>query len=167
MSNCTPATSTEEVSEQIKLITNKVIDRYRKAPAESLVPQGGSRGNSPKLPGKNSQKRPVFQKITPLGAHVMAIAKLTGRQYQILFMLIRDANYEGVCFTHPDHIASELSMDSSDVRKALKVLDEKNILKKKIMPNKGHCYWLNPKFITAKDGDEQQKMHAIWLSAGK
>ena len=149
-------------SESIDTETGEI--RYRKTLPETVVAEGTSKGKSPKLPGKNSQKRPSFLKVTPIGAHVMAMARLTGRQYQILFMLIRDANYAGMCFTHPDHLASELGMDSSDARKALKVLEEKSIVKRKIMPNKGHSYCLNPRFINASDSDDVDRAYAIWAS---
>lgn len=162
MGNCTVSPNENQHCE-INTETGEVT-RYRKRTLESLEQQGTARGKIPKLLGKNTQKRPVFQQLFPLGAHVMAMARLTGRQYQILFLLIRDSNYSGMCFTHPKHIASELEMDVSDVSKALKVIEKHSIIRRKVLKNNGHCYIFNPKFMSAKEGGSDHVAQAMWAS---
>jgi len=149
----------------IDLETGEIVGRYREGSPQSQASAQKHRGKIPKMPGSNSQNRVKFISLSPLGAHVMAVAKLTGRQYQVVFLLLRDMSYGGKCYTHPDHIASEIGMDSSDVRKVLKVLEEKNILARIILPNKGHCYWFNPRFITAKGSEETDSLYAIWAAS--
>ena len=95
-------------SESIDVSTGEI--RYRKTPVKTVVAQRCVRGKIPSIsgenplniPAKNTQNRVLFISLSPLGAHVMATAKLTGRQYQIVFLLIRDMNFDGQNFTHPD-----------------------------------------------------------------
>lgn len=126
--------STSNQSESIDTETGEI--RYRKTLAKPVAAQRTSRGKIPSIhvenhitiPAKNTQHRVIFISLSPLGAHVIAMAKLTGRQYQVVFLLIRDMNFEGQNFTHPEFLAGELGMDVADVRRALKVLEDKNIL---------------------------------------
>lgn len=92
----------------------------------------------------------------------MATSRLTARQYQTFFILLRDASYGGKCFTHPDIIAKEIGMDSSDVRKALKVLEQHQLVFRKILPNKGHCYILNPTYVSVGSDEEEAASQAAW-----
>ena len=97
----------------------------------------------------------------------MAMAKLTGRQYQIMFVLMRDMDYDGKSRTHPDYIAEEIGMDPSDVRKALRVMEDKDILFRMQAKNKGHCYWFNPAYVSAKPSGEVKALSAIWFAVRK
>lgn len=162
MSNCTAATD-DSNCEVIDKETGEITSRKRKGSLETRMDKGTLRGKIPKIPGKNSQKRIRFASLSTLGAHAMVVANMTGRQYQIAFLLIRDMNYDGKCMTHPDYIASEIGMDSSDVRKALKVLEKNDVLFRMVLKNKGHCYWMNPKFVTGKSSNEVDRLYAIWL----
>ena len=93
----------------------------------------------------------------------MAMAKLTSRQYQVLLLMIRDANRSGSALTHPNYIAEEINMDSSDVRKAIKVLEEKSFLYKSVMKNNGHSYNLNPIYFYHGDRNKIDAEHEKWL----
>lgn len=141
---------------------------------ESLGTSQGVESGTPKIYVSNDSKsgsnqppsqkkgKVRFVKIKPLGAYVMATKRFTARQYQVLFMLIHEASYGGRCYTHPDFIGAAIGINPSDVRKALKVLEQHQVVFRTIMKNKGHCYILNPSYHTVGTDEEEATAQAIW-----
>ena len=163
MDDCTESRGGEEIARQcIDPETGEILQIQISGPESQAAPEN-PRGNFPQRKGqKTLYTRVQFLKLKPLGAHVMAAAKLTGRQYQVFFLLLRDANYGGRCYTHPDHLGKELGMDPSDVRKALKALEKHRLAFRSILPNKGHCYTLNPAYVTVGSDEEEAAAQAAW-----
>jgi len=93
---------------------------------------------------------------------VLASEKLTVGQYQVLFLLIRDACKGGLCYTRPSFIADELGIDVANVRCAIRGLESKQMVFKQIMKNKGHCYFLNPSYVSVGSDEEESAAQASW-----
>ena len=103
--------------------------------------------------------------IDAKGAIELLLSGLFNRQTQVILVLIANSTLDGKCWIHPDNIASEISMDSSYVRKAIKDLEANDFLFRSINKNGGHCYWLNPKYVNSMDSRLAGVLHQTWVTA--
>ena len=172
MSKYSESPRSEEIAREEMVVdpeTGEIL-QIQISEAESLAVPEGARGYSPskqvpapsKPGGKSLGAKVRFLKVKPLGARVMATARLTARQYQVFLLLLSEAQFGGRCYTHPNHIGKDLEMDPSDVRKAIKALEQHQLVFKTIMKNKGHCYTLNPHYVTVGSEEEEAAAQASW-----
>lgn len=162
MNNFTSARCNSEEHGSLEVIDKESGEiRYISSGSETLDTRGSVRGKSPSSRVKFTPK--IYTQLSGAGAHAMAMAKLTSRQYQVLLLIIRDSNRSGSAMTHPSYLAEELEMDVSDVRKALKVLDEKSFIYKSVMKNNGHSYNLNPIYFYHGDRLRIEEESEKWL----